>query len=147
MSEDSMRILFCVASVVVLGVSGARGAPVKEKAADTKENRVKAVERYLKIVPIKSMMEDMAEELAKNSAPDVAAKIRKTLTEKVDFEALEKSMTEAMTKHFTVYEIDALADFYGSPEGRSIMKKFGKYMGELMPVIQQQVERALKDKD
>src|SRR5262245_7444568 len=129
-----MRTLLCVASVLVLGVSGVEGAPVKEKAADTAENRVKAVQRWMKFRTARRMMEDMAEELAKNSTPDEAAKIRKTLNEKVDFEALEKAMTESMTKHFTVYEIEALADFYGSPEGRSIMKKFGKYMGELMPV-------------
>ncbi len=36
----------------------------------------------------------------------------------------------------------ALADFYGSPVGKSAMQKFGAYMAELMPVIEAEVLKA-----
>jgi uncharacterized protein len=48
-----------------------------------------------------------------------------------------------MANHFTVGELNALTDFYGSPEGKSAMKKFGAYMSEIMPVIQQEMSHAV----
>jgi hypothetical protein len=33
-------------------------------------------------------------------------------------------------------ELKALADFYGSPVGKSAMKKFGTYMADVMPDIE-----------
>jgi hypothetical protein len=49
-----------------------------------------------------------------------------------------------MVRHFTVRELNALTDFYGSPEGRSAMKKFGAYMADVMPAIQQEMARAIQ---
>jgi len=49
-----------------------------------------------------------------------------------------------MVRHFTVRELNALADFYGSPEGRSVMNKFGSYMADITPALQQEMLRAIK---
>jgi hypothetical protein len=35
-----------------------------------------------------------------------------------------------------------LADFYGSPVGKSAMKKFGAYMADIMPVVQAEIMKA-----
>jgi hypothetical protein len=51
-------------------------------------------------------------------------------------------MTDAMIKHFTTDELKALADFYGSPVGKSVMQKFGAYMAELMPTMQAEIVKA-----
>jgi len=51
-------------------------------------------------------------------------------------------MKESMVKNFTADELKALADFYGSPVGKSAMKKFGAYMADVMPSIQAEVEKA-----
>jgi hypothetical protein len=51
-------------------------------------------------------------------------------------------MTDAMVKHFTSEELKALADFYGSPVGKSAMQKFGAYMSDLMPTIQAEMMKA-----
>ena len=112
------------------------------KAADTKENRLKAAQRYLKIMPMKDMMEDMAKEMSKTMPADQAAVFKKILTQDVDISVLEKAATESMVKNFTTSEIEALAKFYASPEGRSVMKKLGVYMADVMPAIQQEIARA-----
>jgi hypothetical protein len=39
-------------------------------------------------------------------------------------------------KHFTAEEIKTMADFYGSPAGKSAMSKFGDYMADLMAIVQ-----------
>jgi hypothetical protein len=51
----------------------------------------------------------------------------------------ERFMLDVMTKHFTAPELDALARFYGSREGQSIMKKFGPYMADVLPFIREEV--------
>jgi hypothetical protein len=60
----------------------------------------------------------------------------------LDLDALTKAMTDAMVKHFTTEELKALADFYGSPVGKSAMKKFGSYMADVMPALQAEIMKA-----
>jgi hypothetical protein len=38
--------------------------------------------------------------------------------------------------------LKALADFYGSPVGKSAMQKFGAYMTDIMPVVQAEIMKA-----
>jgi hypothetical protein len=35
--------------------------------------------------------------------------------------------------------------FYGSPDGQSASKKYGSYLGEIMPQIQQEVKKAVAE--
>jgi hypothetical protein len=35
-----------------------------------------------------------------------------------------------------------LADFYGSPVGKSAMQKFGAYMADVVPAIQAEMQKA-----
>ncbi len=56
--------------------------------------------------------------------------------------ALTKAMIDSMVKHFTTEELKALADFYGSPVGKSAMQKFGAYMADIMPAIEAEIMKA-----
>jgi len=47
-----------------------------------------------------------------------------------------------MIKNFTADELKALADFYGSPVGKSAMAKFGNYMADVMPGMMAEVQKA-----
>ena len=53
---------------------------------------------------------------------------------------------EGLVKNFTVGELNAMTAFYGSPEGQSASKKFGPYMAGIMPQIQQEVKKAMDEK-
>jgi len=64
------------------------------------------------------------------------------MTADLDIAVLTKAMTDAMLKHFTTDELKALADFYGSPVGKSAMQKFGAYMADVMPAIQAEMLKA-----
>src|SRR2546430_15816017 len=104
-------------------------------APDTPETRRREAERYLKVIPPKALFEDMADKIAANLPPDRREQFKHLLTADLDIAALTKAMTDAMVKHFTTDELKALADFYGSPVGKSAMQKFGAYMGGLMPGV------------
>jgi len=84
----------------------------------------------------------MADKMAANLPPDQRDQFKRMMTADLDIAALSKAMTDAMVKHFTTEEIKALADFYGSPVGKSAMQKFRAYMTDLMPAIQAELLKA-----
>src|SRR5438034_3866879 len=111
-------------------------------AADTPETRRREAERYLQVSPPKALFEDMADKMAANLPADQREQFKKVMTTQVDIAALSKAMTDAMVKNFTTEELKALADFYGSPVGKSAMQKFGAYMADIMPVVQAEIMKA-----
>jgi hypothetical protein len=71
------------------------------------------------------------------------------MADMVDGERLRAIALDKMIAVFSVEELNALAAFYGSPVGQSIVTKFPVYMAEVMPVIQlelTQAARKLKDR-
>jgi hypothetical protein len=111
-------------------------------APDTPETRRKEAERYLQVSPPKALFEDMADKMAETLPADQREQFKKVMTTQIDIPALSKAMTDAMVKDFTTEELKALADFYGSPVGKSAMKKFGTYMADIMPVVQAEIMKA-----
>src|SRR6516225_1631912 len=111
-------------------------------AADTPETRRKEAERYLQVSPPKALFEDIADKMAANIPADQREQFKKLMTTQVDIAALSKAMTDAMVKNFTTEELKALADFYGSPVGKSAMQKFGAYMSDIMPAIEAEIMKA-----
>jgi hypothetical protein len=111
-------------------------------ATDTPETRHHEADRYLQAVPPKALFEDMADKMATNLPADQRQQFKQMMTKDLDIAALSKAMADAMVKHFTTEELKALADFYGSPVGKSAMQKFGAYMADLMPIIEAEMMKA-----
>ena len=84
----------------------------------------------------------MGDKMATNLPADQRQQFKQMMTKDLDIAALSKAMTDAMVKHFTTEELKALADFYGSPVGKSAMQKFGAYMADLMPAMQAEIMKA-----
>jgi hypothetical protein len=80
--------------------------------------------------------------MAANLPPDQREQFKKLMTSQLDIAALTKAMIDSMVKHFTTDELKALADFYGSPVGKSAMQKFGAYMADIMPTIETEIMKA-----
>jgi len=111
---------------------------------DTSKNRESQAERYLKVTTPKEMMDDMTEKVSSNLPLESRELYKNMMTKHLDIEFLTSLMKNAMIKHFTADELKALADFYGSPIGKSAMKKFGAYMADIMPHIQTEIMKAQK---
>ena len=111
-------------------------------APDTPETRRHEAERYLQATPPKALFEDMADKMAANLPPDQRDQFKKLMTSQLDIAALTKAMIDSMVKHFTTEELKALADFYGSPVGKSAMQKFGAYMADSMPAMEAEIIKA-----
>jgi hypothetical protein len=128
--------------IIVLAVTLFTSSAFVFSATDTPETRRHEAERYLQASPPKAMFEDVADKMAANIPADQRAQFKRAMTTDVDIAALTKAMTDAMVKNFTTEELKALADFYGSPVGKSAMQKFGAYMADVMPVIQAEIMKA-----
>lgn len=111
---------------------------------DTPENRTKEADRYLKATPPSEMMADMTANMSKNVPEESRAAFVETMSKNLDVAALTVAMKQSMIKHFTADELKGLADFYSTPEGKSAMKKMGVYMGDVMPAIQAEVQKAMQ---
>ena len=109
---------------------------------DTPETRRREAERYLQASPPKALFEDMADKMAANLPPDQREQFKRVMTTQLDIAALTQAMIDAMVKNFTTDELKALADFYGSPVGKSAMQKFGTYMADVMPAMQAEIIKA-----
>ena len=131
-----MKVLIVLAMVVGLAVSAAA------QSADTPENRRAAAARYVAAIPVESMVTDMIEGMTAQQPAANRTAFRTTMRKLMRVDFIERVTIDGMTKHFTVQEIDAMTRFYASPEGQSITKKFGPYMADIMPTIQQEVIRA-----
>jgi hypothetical protein len=111
-------------------------------AGDSVGERTKAAERYLTVMPMKKMMSDSIVEMAKQVPEGKREAFKKEMNKLINVDELQKITKQAMIKIFTAEELNALADFYGSKPGQSAMKKFGRYMAEIMPHIQKELMRA-----
>jgi hypothetical protein len=128
--------------IIILTVTLFTSSVFVFSATDTPETRRREAERYLQVSPPKELFEDIADKMAANLPPDQRDQFKRMMTADLDIAALSKAMTDAMVKHFTTDELKALADFYGSPVGRSAMQKFGAYMADLMPALQAEIIKA-----
>ena len=111
---------------------------------DTPENRAREAARYLQTTPPENLFRDLAEKISMQLPEDQREAFKAMLTKNLDIEALTAAMRGAMVKHFSADELAALADFYGSPNGKSAMSKLGDYTAEVMPAIQAEMAKALE---
>lgn len=118
---------------------------IADELSDTHENRLSAAERYLEIYSTKDLIADIIREMSKNLPVSQRDRFSNLVNDAIRLEVIDRAIVSSMVKHFTLSEIDALTDFYGSPEGRSIMDKFGLYMADVMPIIEQESLRAVQE--
>ena len=111
---------------------------------DTPEARVQAVDRYFKEVSMRDMMAEMVVEVAKQLPPDQRAAFETALLKNLRLEVIETSARQSLARHLTVEEMDTFTEFLKRPAGKSAMGKMKFYMADLMPVVQEEIVRAIK---
>ena len=112
--------------------------------AESQEDRIEAAKAYEKVVSVESMTKDMFDAMRGNPQVGLTDEDIDMILGLYDFDEMRKIMLEAMAKHFTVTEINALTEFYSKPEGVSVMKKFPAYMNDLMPYMQQMMMKGMQ---
>jgi len=109
---------------------------------DTPANRILQAERYLQAVPPGELIQNMTKQAIATMPLDQQKVYKDMLTKYLDIQAIGQIMKNALSKNFSADELKALADFYGSPVGKSAMGKFSAYMQDSAPAIQAEVVKA-----
>ena len=111
---------------------------------DTPEARVQAVDRYFQEVSMRDMMNDMVKEISKQLPPEKRDGFENALLRNLRLDVVEAAARQSLARHLTVEEIDTFTEFLQRPAGKSAMGKMKFYMADLMPVVQQELVRAMK---
>jgi len=110
---------------------------------DTPENRATQADYYLRVVPAESLMNDMAQKLAATLPENQRTMFVSLMTKNLNMTTITSVMRASMIKNFSADELKAIADFYGSPIGKSAMTKFGNYMADAMGPMQAELANAM----
>lgn len=129
--------------LALLLASACIGIPAQ--AQDTMDTRQVGMQRYLRAVPMAKVMEDSYAEMAKQVPPEKRTEFIAAMRKVVRVDKIEEIAKRSMLKTFTTDGLNALADFYSSKDGASAMKKLGVYMGDIMPPLMQEIERAVQE--
>lgn len=135
-----MRFSIFVPSLLL---AAAMLSPAQAQSVDA--DKQSAVERYMRAIPMSKMLEDTYTQLARQMPQDQQEKFISDMRRAVNAARLEQIAKAAMLRTFSLEELNALADFYSSQHGASAMAKFGVYMGEVMPPLMQEVQRAIQE--
>jgi hypothetical protein len=112
---------------------------------DTPENRREQAQRYILAVPPERMIRLSLDASAREMglSPAERFQLRSSVMRHIDTEVISETMIASMIKHYTADELAAVADFYSTPVGQSLMEKEAKYYAEIAPTIESEVAGAL----
>jgi hypothetical protein len=136
---DIMRRLAFATMLICLHTMCAAAEP-----EDTPATRRQAAERYAQANDLPKMLADVSDAMSQTLPAEKRAEFKALMTQYVRVDVLQEAMLISMTRHFTTRELNALAAFYGSEEGKSAMAKFGLYMTDVMPMIEAEMKHAVE---
>lgn len=112
-------------------------------AAENRAEREAAARRYLDVVGPGSIVEESALPAFRGIPPVEAHEIAKAYLAELDMERIEQLLVDALVLRFTAAELDALATFQATPEGRSAMRKLGRHRRDVASVLHADIEGAI----
>ncbi len=112
---------------------------------DVYEERLKLSRKMHEIWPIRPKVESALEVVSEQLPQDERLKFKAGMRKAIKFKALEEASVDAMADIFSVKELLAMIEFYGSKEGRSVSHKTSDYELALQPVFVEMIDKALLD--
>jgi hypothetical protein len=129
--------LFLIILAAACGDKSTSTGPV----ADTPENRKAAAKRYLEAVPPQELLKNITGGMAQRIPEQYKKQFQEAMDDKELLKNTSRINEEGLVKHFTPDEINAMANFFGSPAGKSARVKYSPYMMEIMPQINEEVKK------
>lgn len=116
-----------------------------DKVDDSSEARLKKSEEYHKIRSFKRYVDQAVDNLVKTAPEAKRAEIAGKLKAAIDYEKMERASILATAEIFTVSEIQAMIDYYGSETGKAIESKMPAYTLKIAPDMRRIMDAALMD--
>jgi hypothetical protein len=113
--------------------------------ANAQSDRRAAAEAYARVVDYPLLIEKAATQRAAELSASEREAFMKFITKEVDFEMTRFYAISAMVDLFEASELQALASFAATPEGRSALAKLPALGAILNPIVDRQIEEAERD--
>jgi hypothetical protein len=110
--------------------------------ASAQSDRRSAAEAYARLVDYSLLIEKAATRRAAELPASERAAFIEFITEEVDFDMTRFYAISAMVDLFEASELQALASFAATPEGRSALAKLPALGAILNPIVERQIEDA-----
>jgi hypothetical protein len=113
--------------------------------AGAQGDRRSAAEAYARVVDYRLLIEKAATGRAAALRASEREAFIEFVTEEVDFDMTRFYATSAMVELFEASELQALASFAATPEGRSALAKLPALGAVLSPIVERQIDDAVRD--
>ena len=113
--------------------------------ADAQSDRRSAAEAYARVVDYPLLIEKAAARRAAELPAGEREAFIAFITREVDFDMTRFYAISAMVDLFEAGELQALASFAATPEGRSAVAKLPALGAVLNPIVERQIEDAARD--
>lgn len=114
-------------------------------AARAQSDRRAAAEAYARVVDYPLLIEKAANRRAAELPPAEREAFIAYVTREVDFDMTRFYAISAMVELFEASELQALASFAATPDGRSALAKLPALGAILSPIVERQIEDAERD--
>jgi uncharacterized protein len=125
MIRNSLAALVLAATALAAAAQGA--APPLDPA------RARAADRLMEVQSPRQLMQDMAVKMSAQMEPAQREPFMAMMRDAQLLDRIILLTREALARHFTAEELNALADFYSQPIARSAMGKMDSYMADIAP--------------
>ncbi len=109
---------------------------------DTPENRAKVADHYLQVVPVQERMAEIVDKVALYVPASERELFISAMTKHLDLKMVIQATKQALIKTFTADELQAMSDFNGTPNGKSISQKYASYINNVLPAMQWEATKA-----
>ena len=113
--------------------------------AGAQSDRRAAAEAYARVVDYRLLIEKAATRRAAELPASERRAFIEFVTGRVDFQMTRFYATSAMVDLFEASELQALASFAATPEGRAALAKLPALGAVLTPIVERQIEDAARD--
>lgn len=107
------------------------------------DQRLALATRMHEIWPVSTRVEEAIDLMAENVPDGERDSFKTKMRRAIDKSELERESVTAMAAVYTEAELQAMVQFYGSAEGRSISAKTDDYMKLLEPIMVKMLDSAL----
>jgi hypothetical protein len=104
-----------------------------------------AAKRYYSTVDRRKLIDETLRATAASLPEDKREEVLALARTHFRFDDMMTIALAALVKDFNTAELNAMADFYGSAEGKSILAKYPAYIAEVMPAMLAEVKRDIAE--
>lgn len=116
-----------------------------QTAGDSDDPKARMASELLSVIgPAQYVSEVMT--LAFEGKPIIGdPKFLDRVLDKLDNDRLSSELHGVFMSSYTLGELQAMRDFYGSPEGRAVLRKRPRVLKEIAGIVEQEISRAVAD--